>query len=246
MWRWFERRKTDPTVFHVTHPKAGSQWVYHVLAQVAGPRIVAPIVGVAQVLQTPIRSGCVYPTVYLTRRQLDAVAVPGRAIRFVVIRDLRDTLVSLYFSKRYSHSLITEQLVDDRKLLASQDAQQGLRFCLAERLDPGARIQKSWLDGPDTVFRYEDLIRDPLQGFRQIFDLCGIELPTRKLERVVKNASFENRSGRTLGTEDVESHLRRGLPGDWVNHFDEALKADFKKLYGPLLIRAGYERDESW
>jgi hypothetical protein len=31
-----------------------------------------------------------------------------------------------------------------------------------------------------------------------------------------------------------------------VNHFDDALKADFKKLHGQLLIRAGYERDESW
>jgi len=246
MWRWFRRPPADPTVFHVTHPKAGSQWVYDVLMQVAGARIVTPVVGVAQVREAPIRPGGVYPTVYLTRHELDAVAIPEPSIRFVVIRDLRDTLVSLYFSKRFSHPLISQRLVEDRKLLEAQDRQQGLRFCLVERLERGAKIQESWLDGPEPVFRYEDLIREPLSGFKRIFEHCRIAVPAEELEGVVKAASFENRSGRSLGTEDIASHLRRGLPGDWVNHFDDALKADFKKAYGPLLVRAGYERDESW
>ncbi|MGK7955891.1 MAG: sulfotransferase domain-containing protein [Crocosphaera sp.] len=62
---------------------------------------------------------------------------------------------------------------------------------------------------------------------------------------------YENRfqrktKGRNVGEEDVKSHYRKGVAGDWKNHFnDEHIKL-FKNKYGRLLIKLGYEKDENW
>ena len=53
-------------------------------------------------------------------------------------------------------------------------------------------------------------------------------------------------SGRGPGVENVNSHYRKGTPGDWVNHFGPGHKAYFKERYGDLLIKLGYESDLDW
>src|SRR5205823_5007254 len=89
----------EPTVLHVTHWKGGSQWVRRILHELVPDRIVAPANQEQdQFLTWPIQAGKVYPTVYVTKEQFDLVGIPACHRRFVIIRDLRDTLVSLYFS----------------------------------------------------------------------------------------------------------------------------------------------------
>lgn len=88
----------QPTVFHVTHWRAGSQWVYRILLHIAeetGTEIVPPLATLGQVLETAIRPGAIYPTIYLTAEQFSNIVLPARASKFVVICDLRDTLVSV-------------------------------------------------------------------------------------------------------------------------------------------------------
>ena len=51
---------------------------------------------------------------------------------------------------------------------------------------------------------------------------------------------------RKLGEVDDASHGRQGLPGDWANHFTPALRRRFHEKFGPLLISAGYEKDDQW
>ena len=58
--------------------------------------------------------------------------------------------------------------------------------------------------------------------------------------------SFEKATGRTPGTEDVNAHLRKGIAGDWQNHFTDRLKTEFKRRYSETLIRTGYEKDSNW
>ena len=64
---------------------------------------------------------------------------------------------------------------------------------------------------------------------------------------VFYNNSFQVKtSGRKPGEEDVKNHLRKGVPGDWINHFNEDHKAYFKERYGDILIKLGYEIDSNW
>lgn len=92
-----------PTLFHVTHWKAGSQWIHKILLTLVPDRIVGPQDAEVQFLQWPIRPGKVYPTVYISKHQFDTVRLTAPWLRFVVIRDLRDTLISAYFSLKFSH-----------------------------------------------------------------------------------------------------------------------------------------------
>jgi hypothetical protein len=53
-------------------------------------------------------------------------------------------------------------------------------------------------------------------------------------------------NGRKPGEEDVQSHYRKGVSGDWCNHFDEDHKRYFKTHYNDVLLKLGYETDSEW
>src|SRR5262249_53550034 len=92
-----------PAVFHITHPKAGSQWLRRILTACCPERIVTPQEDQGHFLRCPLRPAGIYPALYLTRQCFETVALPPSWQRLVIIRDLRDTLVSCYFSIVYSH-----------------------------------------------------------------------------------------------------------------------------------------------
>ena len=72
-------------------------------------------------------------------------------------------------------------------------------------------------------------------------------IPIERLLRIVWQNDFEKKSGgRRRGEEDQDSHYRRGVPGDWKLHFNEALRAAFKERYNPMLIKLGYESGPDW
>lgn len=72
-------------------------------------------------------------------------------------------------------------------------------------------------------------------------------LPAERALGVVFDHRFETKTGgRSEGKEDVTSHYRKGVAGDWANHFRPEHVAEFKRRYGALLVKLGYERDESW
>jgi hypothetical protein len=52
--------------------------------------------------------------------------------------------------------------------------------------------------------------------------------------------------GRNQGIEDVTSHYRKGVAGDWGHYFTSAHAETFADRFGDLLIKLGYEEDHSW
>lgn len=60
---------------------------------------------------------------------------------------------------------------------------------------------------------------------------------------ILKDHAFEKLSGgRSKGEEDPESHYRKGEPGDWKNHFTDRVEKKFKKVYGNIVQKLGYEK----
>jgi len=58
---------------------------------------------------------------------------------------------------------------------------------------------------------------------------------------------FEQVSGgRQRGEEDVHSHVRKGVSGDWRQYFTAPVKVAFKERFGDVLIACGYEKDNDW
>jgi len=72
-------------------------------------------------------------------------------------------------------------------------------------------------------------------------------IPGERLLGIVYDNRFEKYAGgRQSGKEDTGSHYRKGVAGDWVNHFTERHVAAFKERFGDLVERLGYEQDSSW
>lgn len=231
------------TIFHVTHWKAGSQWIHKILLELFPERIVSPRMREKQFLDEPLRQGYVYPTVYVTREQFFSVDLPSHYKKIVIIRDLRDTLVSGYFSVRYSHALIDDALIVWRKKLDSVSLEEGLLLLIDEWLPSSAKVQSSWLSAREDIIRYEDLLSKDVEILGDFFiNKCGLNLSRKNLEAVIKKHRFAKvTNGRLPGKENIFSHERKGIAGDWKNYFSPLVSKKFNQLYGDLLAQAGYE-----
>lgn len=268
--RVLPRNPAEPLVIHATHLKAGSQWVAGVLKYSAAPgRAVRPQADLSHFTQANLRPGALLSTIYRARPEVEAVLAGYQApVRlFFVMRDLRDTLVSLYFSLRYSHRLMGD-VGRVRAILSEMTLEEGLLYLVAgegmSNVARIARVQQSWLNPPGggsprpklqddapagrgwLLVRYEDLVADELRVFRQIVDYCQIQVAPRRLARVVAGDSFTARTQRQPGQEDIMAHQRKGIVGDWRNYFTDAVRAEFKARYGQHLIDTGYEPDLDW
>jgi hypothetical protein len=236
-------------IFHITHWKAGSQWVLAILRDLAPDRFVSVKGPLAEVLAAASRDDGVYSPVYLPRhRFLEAVgARPHR--RFVIIRDLRDTLVSWYFSLRFSHGE-NAFVADQRAQFESLSTEEALLSLVQGRLKHFAAIQSSWLlsgdPANDLVLRYEDLLADDLACFERILDHVQFRASPELRRRIIAEHRFENRTGRQRGQEQAASHHRKGVAGDWQNHFTPRLRDAFRQHFGQHLIDTGYESSLDW
>jgi len=236
-----------PTIFHVTHWKAGSQWIHKILNRCAGERVVLAEEGAAQLLQRPLVAGRIYATCYVTREQFHSVPLPEPWRHFVVIRDLCDTLVSGYFSLRFSH-VDNPWHTEPRTLLAGSNLEDGLLWLLDNWLPDSAAIQRSWVESGEDLIRYEELLtRDVDIMVPLLTRRCPLGLPRSQVREAVLHLRFERlANGRTRGEEDRHSHERKGVAGDWHNYFTDRVTREFKARYGDILIAAGYEKDLDW
>jgi hypothetical protein len=73
------------------------------------------------------------------------------------------------------------------------------------------------------------------------------KIPLEFLLRYIYEYRFsEMTRGRMRGIEDASSHYRKGVSGDWANHFKPQHKEYFKKNYNDLVLKLGYESTPDW
>ena len=267
--------RNSPTIFHITHPKAGSQWVMQVLHECAPERFIQPENDAAHFYKKVIRPGMIYPTLYISRNQFYTVIDPEKIKKnaqpipslflpihylnwfrfrtlkkpyhiFVIIRDLRDTLISLYFSLKYSHPILDEEISGFRVSLNELPKEEGLLYLMKTKIQNNHKLQRSWLREEKLLIRYEELIADEFTEFQKIMNYCEINVSTKYLKDTIHRNSFQICSGRPQGSEDISSHYRKGIAGDWRNHFTDRVTREFKQQFGKTLILTGYEKDMDW
>ena len=183
-----------------------------------------------------------------------------------IIRDGRDQAVSFIHqqgnrAKRgRTHRLSPEELARSEAYRRSprELAQRGEGMFAEKTLRKAAqnwalRVGQAIEDGPAlfgdgyTEVRYEDLLERPHEEVERLLGFLGVDTDERLVEHCVGSASFEKLSrGRERGQEDPSSFYRKGVAGDWKNHFSEEDRRVFKEEAGELLIRLGYEKNGGW
>jgi hypothetical protein len=247
----FPFRLEPPTIFHITHAKAGSQWIHRMFHHIDYYRLVTPLPDMQQFLQQPIIAGRIYPTLFVCRTQFGEVKVPENHYKFVVIRDLRDTLLSLCFSMLFSHAPgdgIPGEIDQFRSRYQSDRFDEALMHVIRTYGRSTGNLQASWIDQGAPVFRYDELLKDDLGCFRRIFnDICKLRIEEERLQQIVTSNRFHVLSGgRKPGEADANHHYRNGMQGDWVHHYSSAHVREFKTLLSDILVATGFEKDRHW
>jgi hypothetical protein len=114
---------------------------------------------------------------------------------------------------------------------------------LAWRQDMEAHLKHT-----DRVFAcaYEKLLADGPTVAKELFQFLDLPHEDRLIQDILERSSFRFYAGRERGQEDRKRFYRKGIAGDWKNHFDDGEKQIFKEVAGDMLIRLGYEKDLNW
>jgi hypothetical protein len=175
------------------------------------------------------------PNNLLHLTQLDAVFPRAKFVQ--VIRDGRDCAVSAWFhNQRTNPSELQRRhgtfarFSEHIARIWSANVEIGLRFAASR---PGRCL----------IVRYEDLCRDPAAELRALFGFLDVDTGEALLRHCATEGRFEKMSGgRSPGVEDRGSFLRRGVSGDWRNHFSIRTNRAFFAIAGDVMGRVGYHR----
>lgn len=80
-----------------------------------------------------------------------------------------------------------------------------------------------------------------------LLPIAPSRLPVERLLGIVWENDFAKKARkRNPGEENVRSHYRKGIAGDWKNHFEAVHLDYFHRHYNALLLKLEYECDPEW
>ncbi len=153
-----------------------------------------------------------------------------------IIRDGRDVAVSGWFHNiRFSGDKFKQNF---------PDMPTYIRYLIQHHWLPYINQARAFgKQFPDRYFelKYEDLHADAPDVTTRLFQFLGVDANETAVQQCLEAASFKNLAkGRKGGEEDRGSFFRKGVTGDWKNHFDEKSEAVFMELGGAMLRELGY------
>jgi hypothetical protein len=158
------------------------------------------------------------------------------AARFVImIRDGRDCAVSSWF-----HNLRINPEKTRSRFAEFPDFIDTAASAWAACIDTGLSFAAA---NPTTcaTVSYESLMAAPDATLARLFAFLGADTDAAVVRRCVEAAEFSRLSGgRAAGDEDRDSLFRRGVIGDWRQHFDAAASQAFERHAAAQLRRCGY------
>ena len=183
-----------------------------------------------------------------------------------VTRDGRDVMVSLYFHQvrmfaNDSNPRRTRELRETfRRLYGPDHDPSDIRAALPKFIEfemterdtlrgwNWAEHIRHWA-GRDRVayVRYEDLLADTATELhRAMVELNAPQQDARLAEIATERYEFSLSSGRTDGAEDPSSFLRKGIAGDWKQHFTREAAEVFEHHAGDVLLEREYVSSRDW
>jgi len=167
-------------------------------------------------------------------------------VPYFIFRDPRDVVVSHVFyvtdmEARHVHHDYYASLPDfDTRLKVSV---LGRPEADVEFPDIAARFAPylGWLDHPEVLsIHFEDLINDRAATLNKIIDHFHARVPLQTPREQIFDSLEASINPKKSPT------FRSGKTGEWRKYFTDEHKKIFKDVAGDLLIRLGYEKNNSW
>ncbi|XP_034275420.1 sulfotransferase 2B1-like isoform X1 [Pantherophis guttatus] len=244
--RNFEVRDSD--VFNVTYPKSGTTWMQEILTLIysnGDPTFSQSTPCWERMPWVEHKTTVQYlenrPSPRLITSHLPATIFPekffsSQAKVIYTVRDPRDVCVSLYhYTKMTSFLEYREDFGEFIELFSAGKILFGTWFDHV----------KSWLayknEKKFLLLVYDELLKDLRGSVLHICEFLGKNLDPAVVDSVVENASFgvmknNKMVNYTLVSEHlldqkISTFLRKGISGDWKNHFTKEQSAAFYQLY---------------
>ena len=227
-------------------PKSGSTWVHRMLADLPGYVKWTPDNIKVWTNHDLRRSDFIPPPRGYTVTKVHASPSPEniaivrdtRRPYIVTLRDPRDLAVSwAYFianNKSVGYEDIHERSVSERIHIYIEDV-------LSRILDWALGwLEESSESGQGLVLRYEQLLTDTPELVQRAAEHLGVRVSDHKLASIVDRHSFAKATGRKAGQEDNKAFNRKGISGDWRNHFTPEHTAAFEAVAAGRMERLGY------
>lgn len=251
-----ERRSPFANVYHCCTHKTASTWFKTVLLD---PTIYkyTGLIGIPFVqlglrfarIQHGLPPRTIALHLYIDHDTFRRIPKPAAHRAFFVLRDPRDITVSWYFYARNKHLVSGrgDPVAAVRRDLQALTVGEGLRYMINRLHEWGSfEAQASWaraaaMNRDVAIFRYEHLASDERGFLLDLLRFLEIDVPADELDALYERTCYRSRAGgRGQGTEDASSHFRKGVSGDWRNHFDEKISAHFRATTGDLTEELGY------
>jgi len=238
--------------FFATKPKCGSQWVRNVLTDpgVFEAAAMKNIVSTDEIKDQGLhhlKPATFYGPSYAVP-PTDWQRLAGKSDRLVFVkRDPRDIIFSWIYSLTYSHPDRTQHKARRASLREASPKERLNMACQAAANFARGMVEYEESKDPKIyVTSYEALMKDSLGEFNRIIEFAGWPVQKQTLAHSVKINSFEAQSGRRPGEQNIFSHFRKGVPGDWKNHLSRAAAKEFEALIPGILRRLGYAASDDW
>lgn len=233
------------SIFVLGHPRTGTNW----FCRVASAYFELPIYVAGD------RSLPAFGPVVLHLHRF--AVVPSRTV--YMMRDARDVVVSYYHKALNSlprssvawagmqrhcpapleHDRVRENIAGFVEFLFETNRTATIPY--------REHVREARKRGLYTV-RYEDMLATPETAIAgAVRFLSGKPADPERVAAVVRATSFEARTGRRRGEEDLSApSVRKGVAGDWRNHFTRRAGEILDRYTGDALVEAGYAESRDW
>jgi len=114
----------------------------------------------------------------------------------------------------------------------------------------------SWEDctWEHSTVRYEELLRDPQGCLTELMVEFGFDVNGEQIAQAVARQAFdvkrryieENPHLGLYGPKIQLRNLRKGIAGDWKNHYRRCHAELAQEIFGDMILKLGYVEEEGW
>ena len=237
------RGGSSRSLYVTGHAKSGTNWICTILSDYTGIPLYEPWNDYVPRLS---------PQIFHTMRLLPFEAARRRTI--YIMRDGRDIMVSRWFETLHREP---GDRVKAERFLGTTMTDDNLQEHLARFIEFMSTYQRGcadykshlqyWQQHRYATIRYEDMLSEPVAHLgRALEEVTGEPTDLGQLEKAVEKNSMEAKTRRAPGEESTGHFIRKGISGDWRNHFTPEAARVFDAYAGDLLVELGYERDHRW
>jgi len=216
-------------IFYVGFPKSGNVWLTSLIANV---------------LELPVEKRNNFSRVYYVHKSLNKKFLhdPKLYRGVVLVRDLRDVIVSLYYwlktegyKNYYKHG--PHQIFNDLETMYIEFFLRRFAQLPVETMIEDY-VRRGW-----PVVKYERLWDQTEVELQRLFEIWGIAVEAEKIKNAVESNRIEKlkKKGGVLESYIERDHFRKGGYGQYKTEILPHILKDIETRYGDYLRSWGYE-----